>query len=318
MISMELHKTDSIFFGYYYYDKIGSPLSISGKMKDASTIELTEFNLNGENSGTFTGKLSGKVFKGQWSNAAKTKSFNFILEEDYTNSVSFEPFSKSELKYIDKKTDNPYCEFYLFYLNPKFYGKNESVKQLAEFMEDSVFKTVEGDFKTKTETNWKNFYSDYKDVAKDYDGKEDSNFYTWMNKTHIAVIYNNEGVLTIEHSNYTFQGGAHGLGTTTFLVYDMLQHEQIELDDIFIENYGEELTKIITQQMVGSGNTDVSFDVENINATPNFYITNGGIGFYYNPYEIAAYAFGPQQTFVTFKKLKHLLKVESPIKQFIK
>jgi hypothetical protein len=42
--------------------------------------------------------------------------------------------------------------------------------------------------------------------------------------------------------------------------------------------------------------------------TDNYYFTNKGLGFYYFPYEVAAYAVGPIQVFVTFAELKPYLR----------
>ena len=40
--------------------------------------------------------------------------------------------------------------------------------------------------------------------------------------------------------------------------------------------------------------------------TPNFAFTSEGLWFYYNEYEIASYATGPQEILIPYEKIKHL------------
>ena len=65
--------------------------------------------------------------------------------------------------------------------------------------------------------------------------------------------------------------------------------------------------------MMGEENlAESGFLVDTISHTENFYVNNDGIGFFYNVYEIAAYATGSTELFCTFYDLKKILRPDHP------
>jgi hypothetical protein len=50
-----------------------------------------------------------------------------------------------------------------------------------------------------------------------------------------------------------------------------------------------------------------------VDPNDNFFITGGGIGFFYNPYEIAPYSSGSTEIFLPWEEILPLLKKESAV-----
>ena len=59
-------------------------------------------------------------------------------------------------------------------------------------------------------------------------------------------------------------------------------------------------------------------DLKDIKVTENFYVNKDGIGFVYNPYEIACYANGTQTASFKWNEVSSLLKPNSPVSHLLK
>lgn len=60
------------------------------------------------------------------------------------------------------------------------------------------------------------------------------------------------------------------------------------------------------------------FDTEDIMATENFYLTDTGICWVYNPYETACYATGQTSIEIPFKEIDSYILPDSPVRRLIK
>ena len=97
-ITMEISKSDSLLSGYYYYDKLGKPISLVGKIKKDGYFILDEYNFEGKSTGQFSGILQTDApTTGKWKNAKGDKSFPFLLNINVENAAAV------ELKFFDKR-----------------------------------------------------------------------------------------------------------------------------------------------------------------------------------------------------------------------
>ena len=96
-------------------------------------------------------------------------------------------------------------------------------------------------------------------------------------------------------TDYSYTGGAHGMNTETCLVFSLETGDRLGLEDIFREDSMSALPGLLMKH-VSEAFEDPSDSgyllVTDIPATENFSISDSGITFIYNPYEIAAYAAG--------------------------
>lgn len=139
---------------------------------------------------------------------------------------------------------------------------------------------------------------------------------TSYESTVCDIDYFDGKYVSFTQDSYDYQGGAHGMPVWTAYTFDLETGDRLELTDI-ISNDEEYLKDIVTKyfaQMINSApegywEDSESYVRERITLDfNNFYLTDSGIVFYLEPYEIAPYAGGFQQVTVSYKDFD--LKIE--------
>ena len=131
------------------------------------------------------------------------------------------------------------------------------------------------------------------------------------------VSYNGAQLLSIKFENYTYWGGAHGYGSTTYLNFDKDAETSLNNEALFKDYAG--FLKLAETQFRNQKKLSAE---ENINST-GFYFENdvfalpSAIGFtenemvlVYNPYEIASYADGKTILRFKFSEVQEFLKLD--------
>lgn len=142
------------------------------------------------------------------------------------------------------------------------------------------------------------------------------------------------GLLSDKHifvygiERYEFMGGAHGIESRNYYNFDLKTGKLITEDDLFIPNYKDSLTQLIKNRIVEESreNNDkepifnlntTEYWTDSIKPNSNFYITDLGLKYVFNPYEIAPYNVGLTEIFFSFKYIRSILKPENPISYLI-
>ena len=148
--------------------------------------------------------------------------------------------------------------------------------------------------------------------------------FNWDKRKETRIMHNEHDVLTLEIYDYGYTGGAHGLSVSRYLSIDLKNGHIFTLDEIFREDYRNDLRDIINAQARrqyglerGQSLVEAGFWNESIEPSENYYITRDGIGFYYNQYEVAPYALGPVNIFVKYRDLNRILHPGSPVRKLI-
>ena len=118
---------------------------------------------------------------------------------------------------------------------------------------------------------------------------------------------------------------AHGAHSHMNHVLNLKNGEPITEEDIFIENFQDNLSQILVDQITEQNKMENPKELENagffsideIFPNGNFLVDSTGITYTFNEYEIAAYVVGVINVHLSFDKIKHLLKQESPISPLI-
>ena len=321
-IKMDLMNGYEGFRGTYYYVKNGDFLYLESIEGAEGMLTLKESTKEGETTGFFEGKWTGTELVGTWKSADGRKTFSFFLEETYNDgSVMFMPYSifdKQKLQGAEKA--EPAATYKFYYLHPINYKSISKFKHYRDSLAYSLFGKQESydEPKEMLQASAKQFFDDYQETnGGDFD-PEMSYAYNWEETTDHAVILNEQGVICTSVNWYAFTGGAHGNFATAFKTYDMESDRFIKLKDIFMPGYELTLSKMLEKMIRERDNipedqslTDAGMFVEEMLPTENFYLSRSGIYFYYNVYEIAPYAGGPTELYLSFSDIKTLLKPQS-------
>ncbi|MBP1663887.1 MAG: hypothetical protein H6Q19_1027 [Bacteroidetes bacterium] len=134
-------------------------------------------------------------------------------------------------------------------------------------------------------------------------------------------MFLDDKILSFSYERYAFMGGAHGNSNRYFYNFDLSNGHILKESDIFIDNYKSPLTELIKQCIV-EDNAEIEsvadlneFDFweDEIKPNNNFYISDEGIVYVFNPYEIAPYSTGQTEVTLPYNRLKVLLKPDNLI-----
>lgn len=132
--------------------------------------------------------------------------------------------------------------------------------------------------------------------------------YTLENIETIDLIYSNKMFSTLINRWYAYDGGAHGLSGEDFLVLDSKTGRRINSwKQLFVDtNKVFQLAKNEFYELKKREQCDSAdwFWEGEFYVSDNFGILKEGILFYYQSYEIAPYALGPTELFLSWDILK--------------
>ncbi|MDR0662741.1 MAG: RsiV family protein, partial [Spirochaetaceae bacterium] len=155
-------------------------------------------------------------------------------------------------------------------------------------------------------------YADIKDgYQKTTDDAESrgSVSHDWYYKEWFSgVIY--PELLVISRESYVYSGGAHGENQKTYFVIDTKRLSQITLGDILKPDSGEALQKEIDGALRAKYSaplTQAGFFADTAGESDNFFISREGLGFCWNPYDIAPYAMGVIEVVLPYDRIENLL-----------
>jgi len=296
----------------------GDPKELCGKISKSGALWLKE--VFSENAPLITGQLSGNgMIKGTWNSDSGKQKLPLELTEKYPEgTIQFNVYSLKGSKPLTKKPNSQKGDISLLLLLPeessnpvtsdslklliieKFTGKRdnaESPERLLEQIRDKYFE---------------NYLVSNEPMLKEF---PDAPSLNWELLKYMHIMNNCRYHMTFSILTYAFTGGAHGLETEEFYNLDLRSGRSILLEDLLKPGYDELLSQLITRKLHGLYNipgkqklTDAGYFTDTIKPTPNFYLTENGIGFYYNHYDIAPYSFGPSDVFLTFDELRELIR----------
>ena len=187
----------------------------------------------------------------------------------------------------------------------------DSLKQAAQKVVEShvnAYKEIEPEFE--------------KELAKSGEAYS----FEWDFDYTLSPVYNRNDFFCYGVSSSEYTGGAHGMYSNRYYTIDLSNWKKIGLDDIFQPDSSDTLSSILLNRLMKQLNVSSPdsllelgyFDTEDIMATENFYLTDTGICWVYNPYEIACYATGQTSIEIPFKEIDSYILPDSPVRRLIK
>lgn len=201
-------------------------------------------------------------------------------------------------------------------LSPEEAAKNYKEQYLAFYGEQEKYFKEESERQPVAEVD---------DIEEDLLDEISSAAYSYYEKKENVVTFENSLILSFAVSVENYSGGAHGSHSYTCCNIDLSTGKKIEEPDIFVDGFEIRMAKIIVDKLTKehklSGAKELEeigfFSVEEVFPNNNFAIDDKGITYYFNEYEIAAYAVGLIAVQISFDELKPLLRSDSAIKAFI-
>lgn len=137
----------------------------------------------------------------------------------------------------------------------------------------------------------------------------------WELKTTADTVFSNPNVLTVRLETYAYTGGAHPNSNQSFYTFDRDTGQPLDLSDMVSDTTAllgvveKEFRK--QQELIPQANLEERgyFLRDGQFFLPaNVGLSQRGMVFYYNPYEIAAYAVGPIEVTVPYEQLNGILR----------
>jgi len=320
-VVMHLQKEGNHYNSMYSYKKQGKWISLNYTadtvQKDLMVFHEFAPNTIDANGDTKPARLEGKyadgAFTGKWISGDGSKQYDFVLKDTYPEG-SFK-FAAAGLKdsviAFANKAESPVGRISKYFpvaqkgadaewLNNKLRAILYVDKYGNVPLEDAVKK----DFAT--------YIANYKSETASQENEEFVAMLNYESMQEVGVRYNENNFVVLESLSYDYEGGAHGNYGSAIYCLDVKNKKQLKLSDIvsadsvqlkaLVEKNFRQQTGLTTGQPL----TEYLFE-NKLPANDNFYFTNQGIGFVYNPYEVAAYAFGQINVFVPYSDLKPYL-----------
>lgn len=335
-ITMDLMISDTSVAGHYYYNSEGVQIELRGWKKN-DTLQLTERS-SGKITGAFTGKITGDLatIEGTWRDSSLTKSYKFILNSFLPpGSAEAQSLSKSYFYLLRKnnKGDSLGCRAEYTYL----YITGLQNKQVQQAINETLLNTgveedddaagLQYDAGLSMSASFEDYVASYKEVFPDSVLEENEKYmdqspyiYIWERQDKNNIVLNENYLLCTENLAYDYTGGAHGNYALTYSIVDLRTGELLQIENLFKASGIPALTALAEAELrrqykidSKSPLTGGGFFVKSLDLTDNIYITHSGIGFSYNPYEIAPYSNGVVNIFLTWGQVKSLIKEDGPL-----
>ena len=144
---------------------------------------------------------------------------------------------------------------------------------------------------------------------------------TWFLDIATKVIHQQKAYLAMQTKFVSYVGGAHPNSVFSYLNYDPISGKEILLDSLILPGSWNKLNTIAEKIFrkneklsATSSLKDGYFFKDDIFAlNQNFTITDEGLQFMYNPYEIKAYVYGTTTLVIPFSELKEIARPNSLI-----
>jgi hypothetical protein len=157
--------------------------------------------------------------------------------------------------------------------------------------------------------NYKNSYEEFFDQEKDIPLLPVAALNWTYEETHGVHTYSQLQVIDRTKEYYT--GGAHGMREKAYFVIDLAEKKQLYLKDLFLtealKTRIEDALRSYSNLNAGEPLSAGYYFEDSVEPPENFYLTPQGIGFHWDPYEIAPYSVGPVEIHIPYGDAGELL-----------
>lgn len=274
-IIVNLHRDSIGLYGTYCRNETGLPVNLKDQLGKNDEVFLSEVD-KAVIIGTFEGKFTSESeITGTWQKAGTSDRYNFTLRESYPpGSVQLKiNFVSREVK--DQAT-NSSASVSLYY--PEII--NHQDKKIAQRINEAISDMVAIDHpETFLRVTLERMPSEQ---AKG----------SWSTEVSTKVMFNSEYILSLENYLVQDQAGINSSFTVTCTSFDLHTGKRVTLDDILVKDYTDRLHVIADRIFRKENGIALDLNLQNggfwfqdgvFKLNTNYFITNRGIEFVYNP-----------------------------------
>lgn len=327
-VEMEINRNqveaDQVW-GTYRYKKIQKKsLSLQGKLGADGNVELTETDENGKETGVFQGKLVMEVrnddsrlkFVGNWKKSkADPKALPFELAETRFDLGGMRLVLKEQTEENNKQ------KLTIGTAYPQLAGGDAARAE--------TFNKAVSEFVTKQTAEFKKQHkADLAEMEKTANAADSASSERpgYSLEVSYHTPYADKNLISLLVWSYQFTGGAHGNSFSTTFNYDLNTGRMLKLADLFqpnsnhlrlisdycIKTLTKELGEAADANWLKEGAGPKADNFKSWNITPD------GLQITFDAYQVAAYAFGPQEVIIPYSALKAIIKPDGVLAAFAK
>lgn len=248
-------------------------------------------------------------------------------------SMVFEQVSVDTICQLFKNIEKPACHLTVDVEIPaastsEVLSKNFQKLIISHSVNEELQQASDGDMRKMTEAYVHDYIINYlkegKNALENYDedmrGAEE-----WMSyeeRVTGKAVYNAHDIVCYQIQIYSYTGGAHGNSVIHNSAFDCIQCYDIRLGDFINESAFADvsamMTKSLCDQFEGKSietliNEGVLFQPFTLGPTENFFFTEEGVTWTFDPYEIAPYSTGTISIPLTWEQLYPYIIEDSPV-----
>ena len=257
----------------------------------------------------------GKL-KGQWISGDNTKKYDFTLKENYPEGAYrfTAMYFADSVTGFESKPNGPMGNISEFFIIPE--GNDATAQWLQTQLKKILYLDSAGkglDIEEAVKKGNDAYLTAYKNDIKAMENEEFMATLNYESMQEVSVRYNERGYVILESLSYDYSGGAHGNHGSALYCLDAVNKRQLTLRDVITAD-SNQLRPLLeknfrTQAHLTTSQPLTEYLFENrLMPNDNFYFSDKGIGFLYNPYEIAAYALGQINVFIPYTELKQYIR----------
>lgn len=243
------------------------------------------------------------------------------LEKSKTPKLEFKTTKFSDQVHLFDNDNYPSCDVDLRILTPKdtaYYDQLRSKILQLYFdtlyhpnaqLDDLLFKTAQ------------KFFADFKkqqEFLMEEDTIDLGFSLNWQVIIQNDIVYQDDHFISYMNEEYVYAGGAHGNTNRSYFVYDLERDKLLTASDLFKPEKCKDLIALQKQSLEKMSEDMSVFWIENLKCDNNFYLVENGIVLHYDPYEIASYAAGPINIFISFEDINAFLQQPQLFKDLMK
>ena len=246
------------------------------------------------------------------------------------NNIQFDSVMVDKTYHMKDIETNPSCSLQIRFKFPSEFQNKEVLKAMQQQFASSCFGDSCAELSPQEAVNkyvedyinnFKKEETSFEIDSEQHDSEPNESWYTNYEISKDSITYNHNDLLSyVVYKEYD-TGGAHNTHSYTNRVLNVKTGQRIMESDIFIDEYQDDLAKIIVDAIALYNNVDKASDLENIgffsvneiSPNNNFYVDDLGITYTFNEFDIAAYVVGATSIRLPYEKIRHLLRKDSPI-----